>query len=131
MAEASRSYEMGSPTRENDRSVLLQEEQPVQDPPPVKSLLLAFLIMFQGYGVMNGNPQHALKMKLDLAPDQAGAFQDATASFQLSKLLMRVLQISLLVFMQPNFGRFDGKAVRSGTQMLVKPEPPPCQLHAR
>mmetsp|Transcript_29336 Transcript_29336/g.69196 ORF Transcript_29336/g.69196 Transcript_29336/m.69196 type:complete len:442 (+) Transcript_29336:43-1368(+) len=102
MAEASRSYEMGSPTRENDRSVLLQEEQPVQDPPPVKSLLLAFLIMFQGYGVMNGNPQHALKMKLDLAPDQAGAFQDATASFQLSKLLMRVLQISLLVFMQPN-----------------------------
>ena len=41
-------------------------------------------------------------MKLDLAPDQAGAFQDATASFQLSKLLMRVLQISLLVFMQPN-----------------------------
>ncbi|CAK9043903.1 Mycosubtilin synthase subunit A [Durusdinium trenchii] len=80
----------------------VEEEGAESEPPPVRILLLAFLIMFQGYGVMNGNPAHALKTKLELRPDQAGAFQDATAAFQLSKLLMRVLQISLLAFLQPN-----------------------------
>jgi hypothetical protein len=55
---------------------------------------------------MVGNPQHALKMKLD--PDgtwdeeQSKEFQDATASFQLAKLFMRVGQIAFLVFLRPN-----------------------------
>ncbi|CAJ1349110.1 unnamed protein product [Effrenium voratum] len=102
MPQDTNSYELGSaPTRSDDR-VLLEQEHVQEEQPPVRILLLAFMIMFQGYGVMNGNPQHALKMKLDLHPDQAAAFQDACASFQLSKLLMRILQIALLVFLQPN-----------------------------
>lgn len=107
-AEGRGSYELGSPqVAGEERGVsLLEESQESQEspaePPPVRILLLAFMIMFQGYGVMNGNPAHALKMKLDLPPSEAAAFQNATASFQLSKLLMRILQISLLVFLQPN-----------------------------
>lgn len=66
----------------------------------VRILLLAFMFMFQGYGVMNGNPQHALKIKLNLPDSESAAFQNATASFQLAKLLMRILQINLLVVMQ-------------------------------
>lgn len=104
-AEGRGSYELGSPQvaggEERGISLLEGPESPAE-PPPVRILLLAFMIMFQGYGVMNGNPAHALKMKLDLPPSEAAAFQDATASFQLSKLLMRILQISLLVFLQPN-----------------------------
>lgn len=99
------SYELGSPQTEEGRTAMLEEAQEVAEAPPVRMLLLAFMIMFQGYGVMNGNPVHALKMKLQIAPDdheKAAEFQDATASFQLSKLLMRILQISLLVFLQPN-----------------------------
>jgi len=73
---------------------------------PVRMLLLAFMFMFQGYGCMVGNPQHALKMKLDSdgtwGEQQSKDFQDATASFQLAKLLMRVGQIAFLVFMRPN-----------------------------
>eukprot|EP00928_Gymnodinium_smaydae_P091570 TRINITY_DN75295_c0_g1_i1.p1 TRINITY_DN75295_c0_g1~~TRINITY_DN75295_c0_g1_i1.p1 ORF type:complete len:451 (+),score=70.85 TRINITY_DN75295_c0_g1_i1:50-1402(+) len=79
-----------------------EEEDSVKDPPPVRVLLLSFMFMFMGYGAMVGVPQHALKHKLDLSPEQAGDFQDATASFQLAKLLMRILQIAFLVFMQPN-----------------------------
>ena len=96
------SYELGSPQAIDGIDLLEEVHEQTADPPPVRILLLAFMIMFQGYGVMNGNPAHALKMKLDLLPSEAAAFQDATASFQLSKLLMRILQISLLVFMQPN-----------------------------
>eukprot|EP00442_Polarella_glacialis_P019413 CAMPEP_0115053092 /NCGR_PEP_ID=MMETSP0227-20121206/3310_1 /TAXON_ID=89957 /ORGANISM="Polarella glacialis, Strain CCMP 1383" /LENGTH=440 /DNA_ID=CAMNT_0002437345 /DNA_START=49 /DNA_END=1371 /DNA_ORIENTATION=- len=80
----------------------MKEPEEVDDPPPVRMLLLAFMFMFQGYGAMVGNPQHALKVKLELGPDQAGAFQDATASFQLAKLSMRILQIAFLVFLRPN-----------------------------
>merc|ERR1719446_2005223 len=58
--------------------------------------------MFQGYGAMVGIPQHALKEKLHLPEDQAGAFQDAAATFQLAKLVMRIAQIAFLVFVQPN-----------------------------
>lgn len=46
---------------------------------PLRILLLAFLIMFQGYGVMNGNPAHALKTKLELRPDQAGCWRGRVA----------------------------------------------------
>eukprot|EP00746_Dinoflagellata_sp_MGD_P168061 gnl/MRDRNA2_/MRDRNA2_99182_c0_seq1.p1 gnl/MRDRNA2_/MRDRNA2_99182_c0~~gnl/MRDRNA2_/MRDRNA2_99182_c0_seq1.p1 ORF type:complete len:462 (+),score=39.00 gnl/MRDRNA2_/MRDRNA2_99182_c0_seq1:55-1386(+) len=70
--------------------------------PPVYILLLTMMFMFQGYGVMNGNPVHALKLKLDIQPDESAAFQNATASFQLTKLLMRICQIAFLVFLQPN-----------------------------
>jgi len=45
--------------------------------------------------------QHALKTKLDIPHEQAAAFQEATASFQLAKLLMRVCQIAFLVLMEP------------------------------
>eukprot|EP00438_Fugacium_kawagutii_P006979 Skav233376 [mRNA] locus=scaffold1038:71706:72995:+ [translate_table: standard] len=100
------SYELGSPhvdeSTTSNSSLLFEEGSERQEKPAVRILLLAFMIMFQGYGVMNGNPAHALKMKLDLPESEAAAFQDATASFQLSKLLMRILQISLLVFLQPN-----------------------------
>jgi hypothetical protein len=72
------------------------------DPPPVYILMLAFMFMFQGYGVMNGNPQHVLKVKLGIGHDQAAAFQNAAATFQLTKLLMRICQIAFLAFMQPN-----------------------------
>lgn len=104
-AEGRGSYELGSPQvagEERGVSLLEESQESPAEPPPVRILLLAFMIMFQGYGVMNGNPAHALKMKLDLPPSEAAAFQNATASFQLSKLLMRILQISLLVFLQPN-----------------------------
>jgi hypothetical protein len=77
-----------------------QEEQP-----PLKILLFAFMIMFQGYGAMNGNPQQLLKGKLwphGATHEQSIAFATATASFQLAKLLMRVFQIAFLVFIQPN-----------------------------
>mmetsp|Transcript_71733 Transcript_71733/g.126624 ORF Transcript_71733/g.126624 Transcript_71733/m.126624 type:complete len:439 (+) Transcript_71733:44-1360(+) len=72
------------------------------DPPPVRVLLLAFMFMFQGYGVMVGSPAHALKVKLGVTADMADEFQEATASFQLAKLSMRILQIAFLVFVQPN-----------------------------
>eukprot|EP00933_Yihiella_yeosuensis_P044700 TRINITY_DN39966_c0_g1_i1.p1 TRINITY_DN39966_c0_g1~~TRINITY_DN39966_c0_g1_i1.p1 ORF type:complete len:469 (+),score=62.23 TRINITY_DN39966_c0_g1_i1:149-1555(+) len=72
------------------------------DRPPVKILLLAFMFMFQGYGVMNGNPAHALKHELGITQAQAGAFQNATASFQLAKLLMRILQVCFLAVMEAN-----------------------------
>lgn len=104
-AEGRGSYELGSPQvagEERGVSLLEESQESPAEPPPVRILLPAFMIMFQGYGVMNGNPAHALKMKLDLPPSEAAAFQNATASFQLSKLLMRILQISLLVFLQPN-----------------------------
>lgn len=104
-AEGRGSYELGSPQvagEERGVSLLEESQESPAEPPPVRILLLAFMIMFQGYGVMNGNPARALKMKLDLPPSEAAAFQNATASFQLSKLLMRILQISLLVFLQPN-----------------------------
>lgn len=104
-AEGRGSYELGSPQvagEERGVSLLEESQESPAERPPVRILLLAFMIMFQGYGVMNGNPAHALKMKLDLPPSEAAAFQNATASFQLSKLLMRILQISLLVFLQPN-----------------------------
>lgn len=71
------------------------------DRAPVRILLFAFMFMFQGYGIMNGNPQHVLKVKLNISHEDSGAFQNATASFQLSKLLMRVLQIGFLVFLNP------------------------------
>lgn len=74
----------------------------VKDPPAVKVLLLAFMFMFQGYGAMVGVPQHALKHKMGITHEAAGDFQDATASFQLAKLVMRVAQIAFLVFVQPN-----------------------------
>ncbi|CAK9071336.1 Hypothetical protein (Fragment) [Durusdinium trenchii] len=61
-----------------------------QDPPPVRILLIAFMCMFQGYGCMVGGPAHALKHKLGISHEQAAEFQDATASFQLAKMLMRV-----------------------------------------
>merc|ERR1719321_1160810 len=51
---------------------------------------------------MNGNPVHALKVKLDVPAEEAAAFQNATASFQLAKLLMRICQIAFLVFLQPH-----------------------------
>lgn len=73
-----------------------------QDPPPVRILLIAFMFMFQGYGCMVGAPQHALKTKLGIEHSQAAAFQEATASFQLAKLLMRVCQIAFLVLMEPS-----------------------------
>lgn len=70
------------------------------------------MFMFQGYGVMNGNPQHVLKEKLKAASDFDSkyaseeafslAFASATAVFQLAKLLMRVCQIAFLVFIEPN-----------------------------
>jgi hypothetical protein len=76
---------------------------------PVKILLFAFMFMFQGYGVMNGNPQHVLKEKLkEMHPqykkddDYDSNFAAATACFQLAKLLMRVCQIAFLVFLPPN-----------------------------
>jgi len=72
------------------------------DPPPVRILLFAFMFMFQGYGAMVGTPQHALKVKLGIHGDGAAAFQEATASFQLAKLFMRICQIAFLVFVQPN-----------------------------
>ncbi|CAL1151876.1 unnamed protein product [Cladocopium goreaui] len=51
---------------------------------------------------MVGAPQHALKTKLGIEHSQAAAFQEATASFQLAKLLMRVCQIAFLVLMEPS-----------------------------
>ena len=80
------------------------QDEPIlvdQDPPPVRILLIAFMFMFQGYGCMVGAPQHALKTKLDIPHEQAAAFQEATATFQLAKLLMRVCQIAFLVLMEP------------------------------
>ncbi|CAE7248873.1 mycA [Symbiodinium natans] len=71
------------------------------DPPPVRILLLAFMFMFQGYGAMVGNPQHALKHKLGITHDQAADFQEATATFQLAKMVMRICQIAFLVFTNP------------------------------
>jgi len=74
-----------------------------KDPPPVYILLFCFMFLFQGYGAMVGNPQHALKEKIGVeGEDQAKAFQDATACFQLTKLVMRVAQIAFLAFLQPN-----------------------------
>ncbi|CAK0872160.1 unnamed protein product [Prorocentrum cordatum] len=76
------------------------------DDAPVRILLFAFMFMFQGYGCMVGNPQHALKMKLDpggtWGEQESKDFQDATASFQLAKLFMRIGQIAFLVFLRPN-----------------------------
>ncbi|CAJ1435574.1 unnamed protein product [Effrenium voratum] len=71
------------------------------DPPPVRILLVAFMFMFQGYGCMVGAPQHALKHKLEITHDQAADFQEATATFQLAKMAMRVCQIAFLVFLEP------------------------------
>lgn len=76
-------------------------EAPVEQP-IVRPLLLCFMFMFQGYGVMNGNPQHALKGILNITHEENPAFLTAVASFQLAKLTMRVLQIGFLVFVQPN-----------------------------
>jgi hypothetical protein len=77
--------------------------------PPVKAMLFAFMFMFQGYGVMVGGPQHLLKKELvqlmnttELPADFSAKFQDATASFQLAKMVMRILQIALLPFLPPN-----------------------------
>lgn len=77
----------------DEESTDLEGAEPIlldQDPPPVRILLIAFMFMFQGYGCMVGAPQHALKTKLGIEHSQAAAFQEATASFQLAKLLMRV-----------------------------------------
>lgn len=68
----------------------------------VRMLLLSFMFMFQGYGAMVGVPQYALKRMLNVSAEQAGDFQDATAAFQLAKLLMRIAQIVFLIFVQAN-----------------------------
>jgi len=88
----------------SDDSMSSEEQwMETRDPPPVRSLMLAFMFMFQGYGAMVGNPQHALKHRLNIhGAEESAAFQDATASFQLAKLVMRIAQIGFLVFVQPN-----------------------------
>jgi len=78
------------------------KEVAAEEKEPVKILLLCFMFMFQGYGVMVGGPAHALKHQLALPAEEAAAFQDAAASFQLAKMAMRVLQIAFLPFIAPN-----------------------------
>jgi len=95
--------ESGAGSSEDDSSAEEPEWVETQDQPPVYIIMLCFMFMFQGYGAMVGNPAHALKHKLDI-DDRGlkGEFQNATASFQLTKMLMRVLQIAFLVVVQPN-----------------------------
>jgi len=59
------------------------------------------MVMFQGYGAMVGNPQHALKHKLGVTHAESADFQEATATFQLAKMAMRICQIAFLVFTDP------------------------------
>jgi len=92
--------ESGSSGAENEEKALTAKA--ADNAPAVRVLLLAFMFMFQGYGAMVGNPQHALKHHLHITHAQAAEFQEATATFQLAKLAMRLLQIAFLVFVSPN-----------------------------
>lgn len=69
------------------------------------------MFMFQGYGVMVGNPEFVLRHWLEDNAKNNGSpvshtfhkdFQVATATFQFAKLSMRVCQIAFLVFLKPN-----------------------------
>jgi len=99
--ESDDGYE-GSTDVEEQSDAALNSDDSDYDPPPVRVLLLAFMFMFQGYGAMVGNPQHALKHKLHIHGKAMSAeFQEATATFQLAKMVMRICQIAFLVFTDP------------------------------
>jgi len=100
-SESDDGYE-GSTDVEEQSDAALNSDDSDYDPPPVRVLLLAFMFMFQGYGAMVGNPQHALKHKLHIHGKAMSAeFQEATATFQLAKMVMRICQIAFLVFTDP------------------------------
>lgn len=99
---------------EIDTSRLSQDERPSEievpdvkemreNRPAVHSLMFPFMFMFQGYGAMVGDPQHALKVRMGIHSftDDALRLTGAVNLFQWGKTSMRIAQIVFLLILNP------------------------------
>jgi len=98
-------------------------EEVERELPLVREMLLAFMVMFQGYGTLVGNPQHSLKSVIGISgfgSHEAERFTTATNLFQWGKCATRVLQIIFLVAMEPR-GLVNLAYVLMFVAMLIPP----------